>query len=80
MPNAIRPTVGSWYETDAGDVFTVLDVARTADAIDIQYVGGRVETIDRAMWAGMSLREVEPLEEWHASMDDFPAGRRKKSD
>ncbi|MDX1251763.1 MAG: hypothetical protein IDH49_05860 [Gammaproteobacteria bacterium] len=71
----LQPTVGSWYESDDGQVFMVLAVDKARDAIDVRYITGRLDTIDMEAWAGMDLREVEPLEEWQASMEQYAQSR-----
>lgn len=73
-----QPAVGAWYETEDGEIFKVLAVNASTGAVDVQYVSGRVETLPPEVWLEMPLIEIEPLEEWHASMDDFLAGRRRK--
>lgn len=77
MPDA-QPMTGSWYETDEGLTFKVIGLDGANGAIDIQYLNGRVDTITPEIWSEMELIEVEPLEEWRASMDEFLAGRRRK--
>lgn len=72
------PMIGSWYETDEGLTFKVIGLDDANGTIDIQYLNGRVETITPEIWSEMALIEVEPLEEWRASMDEFLAGRRRK--
>ncbi|MFZ5593964.1 MAG: DUF6763 family protein [Pseudomonadota bacterium] len=67
----LQPTVGSWYENDEGRVFTVLAFDKAKGAIDVQYVTGNIDTLDMEAWTGMDLREVEPLEEWQASMEQY---------
>ncbi len=72
-----EPMIGAWYETEEGEVFTVLAVDRTSGLIDIRYLDGKVDQFDREAWAGLDLNAIEPLEEWRASMDDFFRERGK---
>ena len=78
MPTEEEPRVGTWYETPEGRTFVVLAVDGTGDVIDIQYVQGAVEQIDKDVWSAMETAEVEPPENWHGSMDDFLSGRRRR--
>lgn len=71
----LQPAVGSWYESDDGQVFMVLAVDKVKGAIDVRYVTGRVDMIDMGVWPEMDLREVEPLEEWQASMEQYAQSR-----
>lgn len=79
MERENAPYVGTWYETPEGDLFVILSYDKERGLIDIQYAGGRVDRIDAPAWATLEAQEVEPPEEWRPSMDDFPAGRRRKS-
>lgn len=73
-----QPAVGTWYETEEGEVFRVVGVDASTGAVDVQYVNGRMETLAPEVWREITLFEIEPLEEWHASMDDFLSGRRRR--
>ncbi len=73
-----QPELGAWYETEEGEVFKVIAVNASTGAVDVQGADGRVETLPPEVWREMTLIEIEPLEEWHASMDDFLAARRRK--
>ncbi len=72
------PVVGTWYETQDGSLFMVLAYDKARGLVDIQYASGPVDQMDAQTWAELEAEEVEPPEEWHRSMDDFPAGRRQK--
>ncbi len=65
------PTEGSWYETDTGEVFMVVKVNAADGLIDVQYLDGKVDQFDRAIWGDLDLTQVEPSEEWRADMDTF---------
>jgi hypothetical protein len=66
------PVVGAWYETEEGEAFVVLAVDRGAGPIDVQYLDGDVDQLDRQTWADLDLKTIEPPEEWRGSMDEFP--------
>ena len=70
--------VGNWYETDDGEVFAVLAVDKVRGIIDVRFVDGHIDQFDPETWRDLQAAEVEPLEEWHAAMDDFLSGRRPK--
>lgn len=73
------PIEGSWYETDTGGVFMVLKADTASGLVDVQYLNGRVDQFDRALWDGLDLTQVEPPDEWRADMDTFfhERGRKK---
>lgn len=77
MPNELIPERGAWYETDAGEVFAVLSVDLPGGQVDLQYLDGGVDQIDLAGWRSLDLMEVELPENWHGTMDDFLAARRR---
>lgn len=79
MEHGNTPYIGTWYETEDGDLLVVRAYDKARGLIDIQYASGRVDRIDASTWTELQAQEVEPLEEWHASMDGFPAGRRLKT-
>lgn len=78
MERGNTPLIGTWFETEEGELFMVLAYDHPRGLIDIQYADGRVDQIDASTWAALDVEEVEPPEEWHPSMDDFAAGRRQK--
>lgn len=73
------PTEGNWYETETGEVFMVVKVDAASGLADVQYLNGRVDQIERAMWSELDLLQVEPPDEWRADMDTFfhERGRKK---
>jgi len=73
-----QPTVGTWYETDEGDVFAVLAVDTKNGVVDVRYLNGKLDQFDRESWQEAEMTEVETPEEWRGSMDEFLAGRRRK--
>ena len=72
------PTVGTWYESDAGDIFVVVALHPDRGMIEIGTLDGAIDEMDLEAWSGMALREIEPPDEWHGSMDDFLAARRSR--
>lgn len=74
-----QPMVGAWYETDDGKVFVVLAADSVRGVIDALYLDGEFEQFDRELWAGLDLLQIEPPEDWHATMEDFfrERGRRR---
>lgn len=69
---------GSWYETNEGETFMVLAVGKASGVIDVQFLNGRTDQYDGEVWSALQACEIEPPQEWHASMDDFLSGRRLK--
>lgn len=65
------PIVGNWYEDDEGDYFVVVAVHNDRGTIEIGTVDGDVDEIDFETWAGMTLQEIEPPEDWQGTMEDF---------
>lgn len=80
MERGNTPDIGAWYETEDGDLFVVLAHDAVHGWIDVQYATGRVERLDVPAWVALEAQAVEPAEEWHPSMDDFQARRRRKTD
>jgi hypothetical protein len=72
------PTVGTWYASDAGDIFVVVAVHADRGMIEISTLDGAIDEMDLEAWSGMALPEIEPPDEWHGSMDDFLAARRSR--
>lgn len=72
------PTVGTWHENDEGDIFAVVAVHADRRTIEISTLDGAMDEIDLETWAGMALQEIEPPDEWHGSMEDFLAARRRR--
>jgi hypothetical protein len=72
------PIEGSWYETDTGEVFMVVKADAASGLIDVQYLDGKVDQFDRAIWAGLDLIEIEPADEWRETMDEFFRERGRK--
>ena len=72
------PTVGTWYESDEGDIFVVVALHPDRGMIEISTLDGAIDETDLEAWAGMALQEIEPPDEWHGSMDDFLAARRSR--
>ena len=72
------PIEGSWYETDTGEVFMVVKADIANGLIDVQYVDGKVDQLDREIWDGLNLTQVEPPEETRADMDTFFHERGRK--
>ena len=70
---------GSWFETDTGEVFMVVKADAANGWIDVQYLNGRVDQIERAIWGGLNITQIEPPDEWRADMDTFfhERGRKK---
>lgn len=73
------PTEGSWYETETGEIFMVVKVDRANGLTEVQYLNGKPDQIDRAIWSDLDLTQVEPPDEWRADMDTFfhERGRKK---
>lgn len=73
------PIEGCWYETETGEVFMVLKVDTASGVADVQYLNGRPDQIERAIWGGLDMTQIEPPDEWRADMDTFfhERGRKK---
>lgn len=63
---AHRPLIETWYETAQGDVFEV--VAVEEDAVEVQFLDGSVDELDRETWAELLPRRIAPPHE--AATDD----------
>lgn len=72
------PIEGGWYETDTGEVFMVVKADTASGLIDVQYLDGKVDQFDRAIWADLDLIEIEPADEWRETMDEFFRERGRK--
>jgi hypothetical protein len=72
------PTVGTWYENDEGDIAVVVAVQPDHGMIEISTLDGAIDEMDLEAWSGMALQEIEPPDEWHGSMEDFLAVRRRR--
>ncbi len=77
MPMNAQPSPGLWYETEEGDIFLVMTVEESKRTVEIWRLDGAFDEMDLESWYAMELQEIEPPEEWHASMDDFLSGRRR---
>jgi hypothetical protein len=73
------PTVGTWYESSDGDCYVVVALHAERGTIEYGTLNGTADEMDLDEWSAMDLREIEPPEEWHGSMDDFLATRRGES-
>lgn len=78
MPMDIQPTPATWYETDEGEVLTVLAVDRRAGLVDIRYLDGSIEQMDLSSWYALDVKEIESPEDWHGSPDELYARRPSK--
>ena len=78
MAGADQPLAGSWYETDEGETFRVVRFDAERRTVEMQFLDGSFAELELEAWQGLNVVEVEPPEEWHASMDDFLAARRRR--
>ncbi len=54
------PLVSSWYKTSSGETFEVVAVDANDDAIDIQFLDGTIEELDRDTWDSMEPVVIAP--------------------
>src|SRR3569832_513233 len=56
-----RPLIETWYKSATGEIFEVIAV--DGDAIEIQYLDGSVEELDREAWGDALPRKIAPPHE-----------------
>lgn len=64
-----KPRLGSWYETDEGQLFQVTAFDENKGVLDVRYPQGSVDEIDLAIWYEMEITEVEAPENWRGLID-----------
>jgi hypothetical protein len=79
MPRDARPQIGAWYETDEGEVFTVLALDLKSNAIDVQYASGTVDMFDLGTWRNMDVQQIDAPDGWYDAMDYTPPRRRRSA-
>jgi hypothetical protein len=79
-----RPSVGSWYRLDGGDLFEVVAIDDDDATIEIQYFDGTVEEMDLEDWEAhceeRALEPADPPEDWSGSVDVEPDEEGTRSD
>ncbi len=70
------PQVETWYETGGGDIFEV--VAVEDDAVEIQYLDGTVEELDRDEWESVAPRAIDIPDDMLADEDQDTERRRPR--
>lgn len=74
MATGVEPMIGRWYETDEGEVLTVLAVDKKA--VEVRFIDGTIDAIDLESWSDLNVEDIEVPAEWRGSMDDLPRRRR----
>jgi len=71
MDNELDPIVGNWYRRiDGQELFRVVGLDETRDAVEIQNFDGDVEEVDVNTWFDMELELAEAPEDWTGPIDD----------
>lgn len=59
----VDPVVGTWYETEGGDVFKVLNFDVPSGSVEIEYDDGAVDEMDLDEWRDLDADAVESLDD-----------------
>jgi Family of unknown function (DUF6763) len=66
---SLFPIIGTWYQSNHGDIFEVVAVDEVGMTIEIQYFDGAIEGIELENWQSLRVREVAQPEDWSGSLD-----------
>ena len=69
----LDPGVGAWFQLNGGAPFEVVAVDDDDGTIEVQYVDGTLEELDREDWKSWcdedTLEAADPSEDWSDSAD-----------
>jgi hypothetical protein len=81
---AQQPGIGSWYRLHDSELFEVVAIDDTAGTVEVQFFDGTLEEFELHDWhsqcASGAIRDAEPPEDWHGSVDVEPEDERSGID
>ena len=79
-----QPDIGEWYRLRESDLFEVVAVDDVEGTVEVQYFDGTLEEFELDDWhvqcSSGAIREAEPPEDWHGSVDVEPEDERSGID
>jgi hypothetical protein len=68
MTNELDPSIDQWYVHPVkGEMFRIVATDAATGNVEIQYIGGGVEEIERETWNGFGIEAAESPNEWRVS-------------
>lgn len=68
-----QPGIGDWYRLRGSDLFEVVAIDEVEGTVEVQFFDGTLEEFELDDWhtqcASGAIREAEPPEDWHGSVD-----------
>ncbi|MGB8694750.1 MAG: DUF6763 family protein [Steroidobacteraceae bacterium] len=79
-----QPGIGDWYRLHDNELFEVVAIDDTAGTVEVQFFDGTLEEFELHDWhtqrASGAIRDAEPPEDWHGSVDVEPEDERSGID
>ncbi len=79
-----QPGIGDWYRLHDSELFEVVAIDDTAGTVEVQFFDGTLEEFELNDWhtqcASGAIRDAEPPEDWHGSVDVEPEDERSGID
>jgi len=64
MSDQLEPVVGKWYlDAELDEQFRVLAIDEERDVVEIRYLNGEADEIEREAWSDLDLEAAEPPDE-----------------
>src|SRR5262249_16483335 len=77
MSDQLEPVVGKWYlDTELDEQFRVVAIDEEREVVEIQYLNGEADEIEREVWSDLDLEAAEPPEDESEDEDDEPRESR----